>query len=187
MYDETQFQKHFFLGEDSLEATFENVNIFLTENGYNSLSFNEFKKELSIDNGDVRLSAHPYVNESNRFLILTIVRYDPWNNPVDRVILELIKFRNERDWAQFHNSKDLSLAINIEASELLELFLWKGNEDAKPEKIKEELSDILLFSLLLLEKHGFDFEEILMEKIRINGEKYPASKAKGNAKKYNEL
>jgi len=61
-------------------------------------------------------------------------------------ILEaLLKFRNERDWERFHNSKDLALAINVEAGELLELFLWKNAEEANREKVKEELADIFSF------------------------------------------
>lgn len=99
----------------------------------------------------------------------------------------LIKFRNERDWEQFHNPKDLAVALNIEAGELLENFLWKSHEDADKENVKEELADVLAYSLLLAEKYGFDVKEILLEKIKKNGVKYPVDKAKGNAKKYNEL
>lgn len=99
----------------------------------------------------------------------------------------LINFRNERDWEQFHNPKDLALAINVEAGELLELFLWKNPEEANREKIKEELADILAYSFLLADKFGFDIKEIVMDKIKINGEKYPVDKSKGSAKKYNEL
>lgn len=99
----------------------------------------------------------------------------------------LINFRNERDWEQFHNAKDLALAINVEAGELLELFLWKNPEEANREKIKEELADILAYSFLLADKYGFDIKEIVMDKIKINGEKYPVDKSKGSAKKYNEL
>ncbi len=99
----------------------------------------------------------------------------------------LIKFRNERDWEQFHNPKDLALAINIEASELLELFLWKNAEDANLEKVKEELADVFAFAFLLADKYGFDVKEIILDKIKKNGEKYPVDKAKGTAKKYNEL
>jgi NTP pyrophosphatase (non-canonical NTP hydrolase) len=99
----------------------------------------------------------------------------------------LIKFRNERDWEQFHNPKDLALAINIEAAELLELFLWKNAEDANPEKVKEELADVFAFAFLLAEKYGFDVKEIILDKIKKNGEKYPVDKAKGTAKKYDEL
>ena len=99
----------------------------------------------------------------------------------------LIHFRNERDWEQFHNPKDLSLAISIEAGELLEQFLWKDAKDAKREKVKEELADIFAYAFLLADKYDFDVKEIVMEKIKKNGEKYPVEKAKGTAKKYNEL
>lgn len=105
----------------------------------------------------------------------------------EEIIEELIKFRNERDWEQFHNPKDLAMAINIEAGELLELFLWKDPKCANEEKIKEELADIFSFSFLLAEKYGFDVKEIVLEKIRLNGKKYPVEKAKGTAKKYNEF
>jgi len=99
----------------------------------------------------------------------------------------LLQFRNDRDWAQFHNAKDLALAINIEAGELLELFLWKKPEDADREKVKGELADVLAFSFLLANKYGFDISEIMLEKIAQNNIKYPVDKAKGTSKKYNEL
>jgi NTP pyrophosphatase (non-canonical NTP hydrolase) len=105
----------------------------------------------------------------------------------EEIIKALLKFRNERDWEQFHNSKDLALAISIESSELLELFLWKKPEEASTEKVKEELADIFSFAFLLAEKYGFDVKEIVLDKIKINGEKYPIDKAKGTSKKYNEL
>ena len=104
-----------------------------------------------------------------------------------KVIQELIKFRNERDWEQFHNPKDLAVAINVEAGELLELFLWKEAKDAKKEKVREELADVFAFALLLAEKYDFDVEEIILDKIKKNGIKYPIEKSKGTAKKYNEL
>lgn len=99
----------------------------------------------------------------------------------------LLKFRDERDWEQFHNSKDLALAISVEAGELLELFLWKDAGDADQNKIREELADVLAFALLLAHKNNLDVKELVMEKIRKNGEKYPVDKSKGTAKKYNEL
>lgn len=182
-----QFQRFFYLGKKTIEEKFDEVNSFLVDNGYEALDFFSFWKEKEVEYNGVRLSADPFLNDSNKRLILTITMFNPWDNPVDSVIVELIRFRNERDWGQFHNSKDLALALNVEASELLELFLWKGNEEANPEKLKEELADVFLYGLLLLEKHGWDFEEILMEKIRVNELKYPASKAKGSSKKYDEL
>lgn len=103
------------------------------------------------------------------------------------IIEALLKFRNERDWEQFHNPKDLALAINVEAGELLELFLWKNPDEANKEKVKEELADIFAYAYLLADKYQFDIKDIVMEKIKKNGEKYPVDKSKGNAKKYNEL
>ena len=106
---------------------------------------------------------------------------------MDDIIQALITFRNERDWEQFHNPKDLSVALSIEAGELLEQFLWKQPEDAKREKVKEELADVFAYAFLLADKYDFDVREIVLEKIKKNSEKYPVSKAKGTAKKYNEL
>lgn len=106
---------------------------------------------------------------------------------IGEIIEELLRFRNERDWEQFHNPKDLALAINVEAGELLELFLWKKSEDANQEKIKEELADVFAFAFLLAEKYQFDVKDIVLEKIKQNAMKYPVDKAKGSAKKYDEL
>lgn len=106
---------------------------------------------------------------------------------VKEIIAALIKFRNERDWEQFHNPKDLALAINVEAAELLELYLWKSANEANEEKVKEELADVFSFAFLLADKYGFDVKQIIMNKIESNKEKYPVDKAKGTAKKYNEL
>lgn len=108
-------------------------------------------------------------------------------NDIGEIIQELIKFRNERDWEQFHNPKDLALAINVEAGELLELFLWKNAADANKEKVKEELADVFAFAFLLADKYGLDVKQIVLDKIRLNGEKYPVDRAKGTAKKYDEL
>ena len=106
---------------------------------------------------------------------------------IEEITTALINFRNERDWEQFHNSKDLAVAISVEANELLEAFLWKNAEEAKEEKVKEELADIFAFAFLLAEKYRFDVKQIILEKIKRNGEKYPIDKAKGTAKKYDEL
>lgn len=111
-------------------------------------------------------------------------------NDIQTLIDELVKFRDARHWEQFHNSKDLALAISIEAAELNELFLWKTTEEAEKtdkKRIKEELADIFAFAFLLAGKHGFDVKEMVMEKIKANDEKYPVEKARGTARKYNEL
>ena len=70
---------------------------------------------------------------------------------------------------------------------MLELFLWKNAADANKEKIKEELADVFAYAFLLADKYQFDVKEIILEKIQKNAEKYPVEKAKGTAKKYNEL
>ena len=106
---------------------------------------------------------------------------------IKQITETLIKFRNERDWEQFHNPKDLAVALNIESGELLENFLWKSHDAADKEKVREELADVFAYAFLLAEKYGFDVKEILLDKIKKNGVKYPVSKAKGTAKKYNEL
>ena len=108
-------------------------------------------------------------------------------NDIKEITNELIRFRNERDWEQFHNPKDLALAISIESAELLELFLWKNAEDADKEKIKEELADILSFSFLLANKYELDIKDIMFDKISLNAKKYPVAKSKGSAKKYDQL
>lgn len=100
---------------------------------------------------------------------------------------EVRQFTIDRDWDQFHNPKDLAVALSIEASELLEVFLWKKPEDAKIEKVKEELADVINYALLIADKYNLDVAEIVREKMKRNAEKYPIEKAKGVATKYNEL
>lgn len=108
-------------------------------------------------------------------------------NDIKELTEALHKFRDERDWAQFHNPKDLALAINIEAGELLEAFLWKSSEQADTDKVKEELADVFTFAFLLAEKYDFNVKQIVLEKIEKNALNYPVTKSKGIAKKYTEL
>ncbi|MFA5720060.1 MAG: nucleotide pyrophosphohydrolase [Acholeplasmataceae bacterium] len=104
---------------------------------------------------------------------------------MDKLIKEILKFRDEREWKQFHTPGNLSKSIVIESAELLENFQW-GEEYANIENIKEELADIFIYGLLLMEHYNFDFNEIIKEKINKNKEKYPIEKAKGNANKYDK-
>ena len=100
------------------------------------------------------------------------------------------RFRDERDWSQFHNPKDLAISLCLEAAELLEIFQWSGNDlncEDKLDKIKEELADVLCYSILLSDRCGLDLDEIIQAKIKKNGEKYPVSQAKGCKDKYTEL
>lgn len=106
---------------------------------------------------------------------------------IQEIIEVLRKFRDERDWAQFHNAKDLALALNIEAGELLETFLWQSAEQADSDKVKEELADVFTFAFLLAEKYDFDVKQIVLEKMEKNALKYPIDKSKGSAKKYTDF
>lgn len=106
---------------------------------------------------------------------------------INKITETLLSFRNEREWEQFHNPKDLSIALSIEANELLELFLWKKPEDANLEKVKEELADVFAYAFLIAEKYNLNVEEIVLDKIQKNAEKYPVEKAKGKSDKYDQL
>ncbi|MEC8044149.1 MAG: nucleotide pyrophosphohydrolase [Verrucomicrobiota bacterium] len=102
----------------------------------------------------------------------------------------LEEFRDERDWGKFHDSKNLALALSIEAAELNELFLWKReteNENVDPEKLKEELADVFAYAIMLAGRHGFDVSEIVKNKIKKNANKYPVEKSKGISDKYDAL
>ena len=99
----------------------------------------------------------------------------------------IVKFTQDRDWDQFHNGKDLALALSIEAAELNEAFLWKNATDVNVDKVKEELADIVNYAILIADKYDLDIKQIVLDKIRRNAEKYPVEKAYGSAKKYNEL
>lgn len=105
-------------------------------------------------------------------------------------INQVLKFRDDRNWKQFHNPKDLALSISLEAAELLEVFQWSGSDticESKRDKIREELADVLCYCVLMADRCGLDMDEIVQEKIWHDGEKYPVEKAKDNAKKYDEL
>ncbi len=105
-------------------------------------------------------------------------------------IKQILKFRDDRDWKKFHNPKDLAISISLEAAELLEVFQWSADDvicENKKEKIKEELADVLNYCVLMADICELDIDEIVQDKIRINNEKYPVEKARGNREKYNNL
>lgn len=105
-------------------------------------------------------------------------------------INQVLKFRDDRNWKQFHNPKDLAISISLEAAELLEIFQWSGSDtvcESKKEKIKEELADVLNYCILMADVCNLDMDEIIQEKVKHNNEKYPVEKAKDSAKKYNEF
>ena len=112
------------------------------------------------------------------------------DNMTQETINAILKFRDDRDWKQFHNPKDLAISISLEAAELLEVFQWSGSDvsvEGKQDKIKEELADVVNYCVLMADACGLDLDEIVMDKIRRNNEKYPVEKAKGRSDKYDKL
>ena len=100
------------------------------------------------------------------------------------------EFRDARDWRQFHNEKDLAISISLEASELLELFQWNSSEETiknKRREIEDELADIMIYSMMFASNLDINIEEIILNKLRKNNEKYPVEKSRGNKKKYTDL
>ncbi len=106
---------------------------------------------------------------------------------------KIIAFRNERDWAQFHDPKNLAEALSIEAGELLENFLWKTTEQShnltaeELKNVKEELADIFIFLTYLCEEYDINLLHEVERKLSLNEKKYPVHTAKGSSKKYTEL
>jgi NTP pyrophosphatase (non-canonical NTP hydrolase) len=99
----------------------------------------------------------------------------------------ILRFRDARDWAQFHNPKDLAAALSIEAGELLEAYLWKEPKDADPAKVREELADVVMYALLLAHESKIDLAEAIRAKLATNEVKYPVDKSKGRSDKYDRL
>lgn len=99
----------------------------------------------------------------------------------------ILQFRDERDWKQYHNPKDLALLLNVEAGELLEAFLWKQPGEADPKAVRAELADVIYAALLLAHELKLDVREIVLEKMEENKRKYPVEKARGSNKKYDEF
>lgn len=97
----------------------------------------------------------------------------------------IMKFRDDRDWSQFHTGENLAKSICIEAAELLEVYQWDHTEKSI-DKVKEELADVFLYAALMADHYHLNIEEIMLEKLKKNEEKYPAEMVKGSAKKYNE-
>ncbi|EGO2718476.1 nucleotide pyrophosphohydrolase [Enterococcus faecalis] len=101
---------------------------------------------------------------------------------MEDLIKEINQFRDDRDWRQFHNAKDLALSVSLEASELLENFQWKSSEEAIAddlENIKDEIADVMIYCLMLADDLGLSVEEIIKNKIKKNGKKYTVEKSKG--------
>ena len=108
---------------------------------------------------------------------------------IQELIDLLVEFRDERDWGQFHDSKNLALALSIEAAELNELFLWKKDADSEKvdrNRLKEELADVFAYAIMLAEKNNLSVSEIVKNKILKNAEKYPVEKSRSSSAKYSK-
>ncbi len=108
----------------------------------------------------------------------------------EEATVKAIEFRNKRDWAQFHNPKDLAISLNLEAAELLEAFQWSGAEldvASNKDRMVDELADVTIYCIYLADALGIDLVDAVNNKIEINEERYPVDKAKGSAKKYTDL
>jgi dCTP diphosphatase len=112
---------------------------------------------------------------------------------VEEITAKIKKFRDDRDWKQFHTSKDMAMAISIEANELMEHFLWKTSKESdqrvleKKEEIADEISDIAMYLFELADNLGINLLKAMDRKLIKNAQKYPVEKAKGSHKKYTEL
>jgi dCTP diphosphatase len=111
---------------------------------------------------------------------------------MQKLIQRLIDFRDARDWAQFHNAKDLAISLSLEAAELLELFQWKNAQEVEAlktdpdalQRVREELGDVLCYALLMAQEFGIDPQQAIADKIAVNEKKYPVDLVKGRADKY---
>ena len=114
-------------------------------------------------------------------------------NPIKRLTKSIVAFRDRRNWKQFHNPKDVSLSLVLEATEVMEHFQWKNPKEiekyVKKNKleISEELADVFYWVLLMSHDLKIDIEKALDRKIEINDKKYPVEKSKGKHTKYNKL
>lgn len=107
----------------------------------------------------------------------------------EETIRNVLKFRDARNWKQFHNPKDLAISISLEAAELLEVFQWSAEDvncEEKQDKLREELADVLIYCILMADICGLEPDEIIREKLKRNEEKYPVEKAYGSKEKYCE-
>ena len=108
----------------------------------------------------------------------------------EKTVNEVLKFRDDRNWKQFHNPKDLAISISLEAAELLEVFQWSAEDTGikdREERVSEELADVLMYSILMADACGLDAEKIIEKKLETNIQKYPVSEAYGSSRKYSEL
>jgi dCTP diphosphatase len=112
---------------------------------------------------------------------------------LDELMQRVLRFRDERDWKQFHDPKDLALTLVLETAEVLEHMQWRNGTELrehlkkKHKEVSHELADVLHVLLLLAEDLKVDLGKAFAQKMQVNEAKYPVHKARGSAKKYTEL
>lgn len=109
----------------------------------------------------------------------------PESDSIKALTLRLIEFRDERDWAKYHSLKNLAINLSVEASELLELFMW-SDEPRLPEEVENEAADTLYALLIFCHEAGIDLGKAMLAKLEHNAAKYPADKVRGSSKKYDQ-
>lgn len=109
------------------------------------------------------------------------------DNNLDDLMRLALKFRDDRNWKQFHTGKDLAMCLNIESAEVMELFLWKGNQqEINKAKLEDELGDVFYSLILLADNYNINLAAALTQKIEKNATKYPIETFRNSNKKYNE-
>lgn len=169
---------------NNLEKQIQLVNDYLKIHEFREvLPADAFEESNQFDG--IQLSFYRNVTGLNQIML---IYYQPVGRmPMKEIADFLIYFRDQRDWKKFHDAKNLSMAIGSEAGELLDLFLWDRENNVDYEKVENEIADIVTYCIYMAENIGFDLLDSVIKKAIINDEKYLIAKAKGSAKKYNEL
>jgi NTP pyrophosphatase (non-canonical NTP hydrolase) len=128
------------------------------------------------------IQTDPHPNTSNG----TTTTFTMNNQTLTSLTKKVLKFRDDRNWAQFHTGKDIAMDLSVEAAEVLELFLWKKDDAINTEKLKDELGDVFYALLLLANHYQIDVETALTDKLKTNEQKYPVDKFRNSNRKYNE-
>ena len=175
------FKKTFTIGSRSEKIL--TALSFIEDNGFVlNISENDFENNDLVDDGLLSLD----FKTLGPNILLLIYQQPLLSKPLDSIINLITLFRDDRDWKQFHDPKNLAMAIGSETGELMDLLLWDRDKKPNTKKIANELADIFIYLLLLSKELNIDLYEAAIEKIKINDVKYPNKEVKGTAKKYNE-
>ncbi len=182
-WTEGKYFKKIFIAE-SVQQQIDLINTFLSDHGFKIiLPLNAFEQDKVYEEGN--FSFHK--NLLGYSQIVLVYEQPAGIDPLKEVLKFLDYFRNARDWKKFHTSKNLSMAISSEAGEILDLFVWDRDKNVDEKKIENELADIVTYCLYLADNFNINLFDAIVNKVLQNDERYPIEKAKGTAKKYNEL